>query len=152
MCMFSMQFINIWPSLIENKFCRSNLYFFGRRQKKNKECSKDFFQIFQCKLSCHVSSAGECWKCLFENSIGTLIYFCTSPTSCKPKCVMAFLELPFSVWHIYFRKEGRGGDVPWLALPTAQLMSHKMLSWALFLASWANLSVPCSESPRFQSY
>ena len=59
------------------------------------------------------SRPGECWKCLFVTYIDTLIYFCTSPTSCKPK--MFSLELPFSIWHIYVRKEGRG-HVPWLKI------------------------------------
>ena len=30
--------------------------FFTRKQKKDKELSKDMFRVFQHKLSCHVSS------------------------------------------------------------------------------------------------
>ncbi|EDR07478.1 uncharacterized protein LACBIDRAFT_298739 [Laccaria bicolor S238N-H82] len=33
--------------------------FLTRKQKKNKELSKDIFRVFQCRLSCHVSSSSS---------------------------------------------------------------------------------------------
>jgi len=68
-------------------------------------------------------------------------FFVLSPLLVIQKYVMLFLKLPFSVWHIYFRKEGEGGGhVQWLKNFNQPRDNFKILGppWYL-LCMW-----PCS--------